>query len=88
MGRKEPKANAVAAELDKLRGKQTDGKVNLADASFIKRALDEGASKACSSVMPSSLPDRAENTGNAVHISNPSDLSRSWRSKDIKRMSG
>ena len=45
MGRKGPKADVVAAELDKLRGKQTDGKINLADAAYIKRALDEGVIK-------------------------------------------
>ena len=45
MGRKASKSNAVVAELDKLRGKQTDGKVNLADGSYLKRALDDCAAK-------------------------------------------
>lgn len=50
MGRKDRiKPDVVAAELDKLRGKQVDGKVNLGDATYIKRALDEAAAKVFSS---------------------------------------
>ena len=46
MGKKaSSRPDVIATELEKLRGTQVDGKVNLGDVAYIKRALDEAATK-------------------------------------------